>query len=237
MLFDGVDITSYFRVKEIFGRGMIKNEISLKQMQGMDGSFYVRKRIPSRRLRIKGNIVTEIGEDLRVKVDQLNRILNVDKPVSIIFPDEPNFEYFGIPSRANDGEENFFMHKGELEIICPDPIKYGKEIIKTVDSGSIILNNAGSSNVYPTVDINIDANYSELTLSNGLDELRIIFNFTIGDTVKLDFNKRKVYINGNLNMSVIDLNKPTFFPVRLGDNTITITPALDATITYRESWL
>ena len=87
MIFNGIDLTPYLRIKTIRGRGLSPNELTMIEIPGMDGAYFSEKRIPARVLEIEADIRAGNRKDLREKLDQLNGILSVNKPVPITFPD------------------------------------------------------------------------------------------------------------------------------------------------------
>jgi predicted phage tail component-like protein len=236
LIFNGTDLTPYLKIKKISGRGPVKREIYIKEIAGKDGGYYQKKRRPVRVLTIEADIKSQDEFELRDKIDELNGILNVDGPSSIVFPDEPEKEYFGIPEINDDGDEFLYYHKGALIIVCPDPNKYGQSKNVSLSSGLATVAISGNEKVKPTLNVTFTSSASNFSISNGIDTLNIIYDFVATDTLELDFAKKKVKINGIVNMLTIDLNNPIFFDFVPGNNNITINPATTATLTYREAW-
>jgi predicted phage tail component-like protein len=234
MLFNGIDLTPYFREKAITGRGILSRIVTLKEMPNRPGAYFQKKKRPVRVLNITGDVRADTPELLRTTMDELNGILDVPSPVPIVFPDEPNITYYGIPEAADDGEEYTFIHKGGMTILCPDPDKYGQTFTPSFSAGALAINHGGTVEAYPTMNVTMDVASPDLVLSNGADTLRIIYDFIIGDTLEINFKTRKVTINGVVNMPTVDLNNPNFFPLMPGPNNLTIVPATTATVTYRE---
>lgn len=231
-----MDLTPYLKIKTITGRGIVNRDVEMIEVPGIDGAHYKRKKRPPRPLGIESNIIAKGRTDLRLMIDELNGILAVDEPKSIIFPDEPNIEYFGIPAQTGENDEFFFMHQGQMTIICPNPDKYGSEKVYNFTSGAIALTNNGTADAKPIIDVTMDVASSDLVISNGEKTLRVIYDLVIGDALQIDFQKRKVFINGVLQMTAVDLNNPHFFALKPGENNLTITPATTASLTYREMW-
>src|SRR5690606_33120615 len=121
----------------------------------IDGAYYSQKRRPPRVIEIEADIRASNREELRTKLDQLNAILDVDQPVPIVFPDEPDMIYYGIPESTGEGNEYTFLHQGQLTIICPDPYKYGDEVIVEFPSDVVTVTNEGTTEADPVFDLEV----------------------------------------------------------------------------------
>ncbi|CDQ41513.1 distal tail protein Dit [Virgibacillus salexigens] len=174
MLFNDIDLSPYLRIKKITGRGMTNRELSLLEVPGMSGAHLERINLPPRPLGIEANIKAMNRQELRNKIDELNGILSVSEPVSIIFPDEPNVVYYGIPEQAGEDDEFPFMHQGQLTIICPDPYKYEKE--KTMEFGSDagIVTNEGTTEVEPIFELEVTKKVPFALIQNQHEEYMLI---------------------------------------------------------------
>src|SRR5690625_3577628 len=118
MIFNGIDMSEYFRVNEITGRGLGPQEIQMIEVLGRDGAYYAGKRLPSRELTVKITIVAEDPETLREKIVDINEIFDVEEPVAIKFPDEMKYTYFGIPTDISESYEFTYFHQTQFTIIC-----------------------------------------------------------------------------------------------------------------------
>ena len=155
MIFNGIDLSPYLRIKEIHGRGISPSELTLIDVPAMDGAYYSQKRRPPRVIEIEADIRASNREELRTKLDQLNAILDVDQPVPIVFPDEPDMIYYGIPESTGEGNEYTFLHQGQLTIICPDPYKYGDEVIVEFPSDVVTVTNEGTTEADPVFELEV----------------------------------------------------------------------------------
>lgn len=237
MIINGVDLTPYFRDKSIKGRGIVKHNVQLKDIVNKPGAYYQKKKRPPRVLIIEGDVRANNPEELRTTIDTLNGLLDFPSPVSVKFNDEPNMEYFGIPEESDEGDEYTFLHRGAIKIICPDPDKYGLTKTPAFAAGALTINYLGTAEAYPVISGTITAATSSIEIKKGTRSMKVNYNFIVGDTFSFDFKKRKITINGVINMPTLDLNKYDFFELSRGNNVLTITPSINATVTYREAWL
>ncbi|NIK12878.1 distal tail protein Dit [Alkalibacillus almallahensis] len=173
MQFNGIDLTPYLKIKSITGRGMTSYEISSLSVRGMDGAHYERKKRPPRPLNIEADIITNNREELRDKINELNEILSVNEPVPVVFLDEPDITYYGVPESSSEDDELFFKHSGTLTIICYDPDKYGPVKEKGLTEQGTIINVEGTQATKPTFEFDVLAPITFAMVSNG-DEYMMI---------------------------------------------------------------
>lgn len=196
MIFNGVDLGDYLKIKSIRGRGLSPNELVLIDIPGMDGSYMQDKKRPIRLIEIEGNIKAENREELRTKIDDLNGILSVDEPVPINFYDEPNMTYYGMPRETAENNEFTFMHESVLTIVCLDPYKYGPEKQEELEFQTTI-NNEGTAESYPIFELEVLAPITYAMVQNHLDEYLLIGVPSDDDVVAVDTRSSVLYENGS----------------------------------------
>ncbi|MDC3414263.1 distal tail protein Dit [Terrihalobacillus insolitus] len=144
LIFNGVDFDTRFNgaffVDSIDGRGVMAQETNRISVPNRDGSYYQDKRRPERPLKVTVTMVGSSLEDIRLKVDELNSILDVKNPASIVFKDEPTMTYYGILDGQPDWNEIIYMGQGTLTFICPDPNKYGSTHSQTISTSPATFN-------------------------------------------------------------------------------------------------
>src|SRR5690625_6707352 len=107
MHFNGIDLNEIFRITDIEGRGPFMQEILRQSISCRDGSYRIDRRIPERRLNVERRILAKNKENLREKVNYLNRILYTNVAVAIVFSDEPDVTYYGEYAGGAGWEEKF----------------------------------------------------------------------------------------------------------------------------------
>ncbi|GAA0422854.1 hypothetical protein GT022_17665 [Agaribacter marinus] len=99
------------------------------------------------------------------------------------------------------------------------------------------VNVQGSVEAYPIITAVTQKEIPYIKLSVGNAALKLHYPFKKNDTVKVDFDKRKVFINDELQMTSVDLTDADFFPLTPGLNEIQTVPAMQLEVKYRERWL
>lgn len=173
MLYNGIDLTSYFRIKAIRGRGLTNQEISTFTIPGMDGDYVSRVDTPSKILEVDVRIS---NGDLRGTIDDLNGILATKVPVPIVFPDEPNRTYYGIFEATGEVLEypHLGIHDAMIIIRRPDPYKYGPETHKDFNGDSTIITNTGTAETDPIFELTVEKTVTFAMVQNQDDEYMMI---------------------------------------------------------------
>lgn len=170
MLFNNIDLSSYFKIKEINGIGLVSKEISQINLAGMDGTYPSQQKRPARNITVSISIRAKNREELRGKIENLNQILSVEEPVPIIFPYQPDRTYYGMPELINEGVEYPHKHDTEIHIICFDPYKYGPEVNVPFNGDSIVINNVGTGRANPVIELVAKEHVAFAMVQNQNDE-------------------------------------------------------------------
>jgi len=154
IIYNGIDLSSYLRITDIRGRGIVEVEFNEMTVPGRDGSYFVSKRKPKRIIENDYKISASTQTELRQKIDELNAILDVDGPVPIEYADEPGKTYYGMAYSDGQSQQILSYEKGTLFFVCFDRYKYGPIITQTINDPSggeanpIVLND-GTAETYP----------------------------------------------------------------------------------------
>lgn len=172
MLFNNIDLSSYFRIKDIRGRGLIQRHVNAIQAIGMDGEHHESVNTPPRPLEVDIRI---ISKNLRDTIDELNEILATDEPVPIVFPDEPNMTYYGIVETSIERSERPHLgwHDTTIVIRRSDPYKYGPEQIVEPETDEFIIENKGTAEADPVFTFEVKEPTTFAMVSNGEEYMMI----------------------------------------------------------------
>ncbi|RBP89401.1 putative phage tail component-like protein [Cytobacillus firmus] len=106
-----------------------------------------------------------------------------------------------------------------------------------IDLNSIEIDGNGPS--LPIFNVEFTANASEFQIMHGgtFGFVRLIYDFTPGDKVEIDMSKRKITLNGIVNMNILTFDS-TWFKLTPGKNYIHVLPDGVATVnySYRPRW-
>lgn len=142
----------YFLVNEVRGRELFTPNLQLATVPYMDGAYPVFSSVDPRIIEVDFTLKGKSFEDLRKKVDSLNRILNTRGEDTVItFDDEPDMYYYGQYSGYNHSLEHSRLLQGTIEITCTDPYKYSAEIVESFDESVFDIENAGNNSTKPVI--------------------------------------------------------------------------------------
>lgn len=152
--FNSIDLSSYFRVLGA-DRGIMPNkETELATVGVSHGSFVKSRKFAVRYIEVEVALVEDSTEDLQLKKRRLAGILSVDKPVKLIFSDEPDKYYLAEVDGATDIEQILGVGLGTITFMCADPFAYSvtEKSVKAVN-GVISVDYKGTAESYPVFEV------------------------------------------------------------------------------------
>lgn len=200
------DIEGY-RQLHISGRGIVPMNAYLVEVPGRPGAFFNYSQDEVREIEVTFQLSGKSSNHLRDQYEALNnrlREVNEEGMLSLRFIDEPEWEYFGVLTEADDKPEQSLQLIDSFKLICPSPLKY-----RTEQSSAGIIRLKHANQVLPEL--------IEGTVSNATDyiafknnDLRIGLkgNYNKGDKVRVEWFKDHVDITVN---SVNKLHELSFF--------------------------
>lgn len=109
-----------------------------------------------------------------------------------------------------------------------------KRWIELAQASQIFIEGNATTPIYLTAALEDDMPYVEFIYKD--QSLRLHYDFEEGDRVEVDFEKRKVFINGELSMTTIDIERADFFRLEMGENDIMTIPSMTLDVKYNERW-
>jgi len=131
------------------------------------GAYHKSTDIDVRPLEVPVRIKAESIADLQKIKEDLADWLITESVEELIFDDEPDRTYYAMIEGELDLDELVNRGKGTLNFICPDPYKYGLTKIQRSNTGTLTARNEGSVEALPTFEIEADADYTHIDVSNG----------------------------------------------------------------------
>lgn len=154
----------YFVVNEVIGRDIAPKNLNLISALGQDGAHYLGSTLQTRPLQIRFTMKGNSFDDLRKRMEDLNGILKSNEVLEIQFADEPDRFYYGVVNGGTEELERSKIHQGSIDIIRPDPYKYGAEVRQDFVNGAATVENVGVYETYPRFVFNVLNNITFLDL-------------------------------------------------------------------------
>lgn len=143
-----------YRTLSVSGREALSPEIESFHTGIRDGSSRKSRRYPERIITVKYQLISKSNEEFREAYNKLGGVLNTED-AQLIFRDEPDKYFIGIPSLVEEVEQGRNAVVGELEFLCLDPFKYSVveyEAIPDMLQGSILLDYRGTYKSFPILE-------------------------------------------------------------------------------------
>jgi len=130
------------------------------------------------------------------------------------------------------------MGQFSLTFIC-EPLAYGEQVTANFVSDSATVNNAGTCPTPAIIEATFTGAASEFKVTLGTKYVRVVHDFVLNDTLKIDTGTGAVLINGTRAMDKLDWQNSRFFDLPVGESTLSITPTgrCTAKVKYTPRWL
>lgn len=212
---------------------------SYVQVPGRNGSILYPQGLYDRYIELDCAYVGEDLPDIRVKAREIASWLYTQDRVVLSFDDEPNIYYRGKLAGKVDLEHIGKMAQFSLIFRC-EPFVYGGEEDQTFVSDAAAVDNQGTTEILPRFTVTFTDTAAEWKVTNqDSDYVRVVNNFTIGDTMEVNCKTGAILINGTRAMDKLDWQNSRVFDLRVGANTLTVTPAgvCNTTVYWTPSYL
>ncbi|GGE26260.1 distal tail protein Dit [Streptococcus himalayensis] len=175
MTFNKVDMSKYFRITDIIRP--IGNSRSITTDDAPDIGVNIQQiKIDAKVITVKFDMKTSTPQEMETLKHELAGVLNVNEPVKILFDDEPDKYYLGIPidDVTPDSLTRWFQ-RSEIKFLIPDGVAHSTTYKKldsfinaTVTSEKVVfdITNNGTTPAYPIITVNHDAENGYIGLVN-----------------------------------------------------------------------
>jgi predicted phage tail component-like protein len=211
---------------------------SYVQVPGRQGSIHFPRELADRRIEIDCAFVGSSLADIRTKARDIAAWLSVTDRASLSFDDEMGKTYRGKLASAVDFDHIGRLGQFSLTFIC-EPLAYGEQVTASFVSDSVTVTNAGTFSAPAIIEATFTGAASEFKVTLGTKYVRVVHDFVLNDTLKIDTGTGAVLINGTRAMDKLDWQNSIFFELAVGNNTLNITPTgkCTATVKHTPRWL
>lgn len=191
-------MSDYMRIIDVRGRGLTEQELTTVRVIGSDEDYITYRTKPPRYLEIDYEIRAKNKEELRKKIDAVSAIIETTEKVPIIFSDEPDMTYYGEYAGVEESVEyhHVGIHRGTIYILR-DKYKYGHEKVIEPSSDTFIVENEGTAEAEPIIELTATQKATFAMISNGEDEYNLIGRPANVDEQLVDEKVRVLYERGD----------------------------------------
>lgn len=112
-----------YRTLNVSGREMLQADVKDRTIGLIDGSEYLGKRYPARKITVTYQLAANSDTEFREAFNTLNALLDASQ-VQVIFNDEPDKYFTATKTSHTDPDPGRNVVTGQIELYCSDPFKY-----------------------------------------------------------------------------------------------------------------
>lgn len=239
MIFNGIDLTRYFKIKDIRKSMLAPVENSLYGIPGKPGKRLGTTQLGVRYIEVDIRLKSKTKDGLNMDTRRLASMLYSEDLVKLFLPDDSGLYYMAKLDGNTDLTRILTYNDTTLSFICPDPLAYGRTRLVEVRNSTLI--NSGSYETSGFFTTKIESNLSHLliTLQNTGEFIRVNHNFVPGDIVTINLageeaEDEMVYKNGQSIMRDVHFSSD-FFHLPSGE--FEITSNVPTKLQFVERWL
>jgi predicted phage tail component-like protein len=211
---------------------------SYVQVPGRQGSILFPRELADRRIELDCAFVEPSLADIRTKAREIAAWLNVTDRANLSFDDETGKTYKAKLASAVDFDHIGRMGEFSLSFAC-EPLAYGSEVTTNFANDSATVANAGTYSAPAIIEATFTDVASEFKVTLGTEYVRVVHDFEVNDTLKIDTGTGAILLNGSRAMDKLDWQNSRFFDLPVGESTLNITPTgkCTATVKFSPRWL
>lgn len=208
------------------------------QVPGRNGSILFPRELADRRIDIDCAFVGSSLADIRTKARDIAAWLNTTDRANLSFDDETGKTYKAKLASAVDFDHIGRMGQFSLTFVC-EPLAYGTEATTNFANDSATVANAGTFPTPAIIEATFTGAASEFKVTLGTKYVRVVHDFEVNDTLKIDTGTGAILLNGSRAMDKLDWQNSIFFELATGNNILSIAPTgkCTATIKHTPRWL
>lgn len=241
--FNNNKIPAFVRVQKVHVQTLPSIGVNLKSIVGSSGCLAGHTTLGEKKIICDVIVVMPTGYTLQKCSRELAVWLRGDnfKLSPLIISDDKEVRYWAKVNASVDLTDLLVAGQGTIEFVVPSGDCEAVEDVNVSGSNSITVNNTGTKEVYPVINLRIGKAVTEGTvlLQNTTtgDSLSLFGTFKAGDTFTIDCNKNLVKKGDTLAMNMLSLTSK-FFNLQLGKNVISCgNSGTEIAVTYRNKYL
>ena len=185
--------------------------------------------------------ISDTFSDLRSRARNIAAWLGQTSYKPLIFTDEPDKYYLAKIYDAVSVEKIVNLTPGETATVnfeC-QPLAFGELITSIFVNDFVVTTNIGTYQTSLIIEAVFTADASEFKITKGTEFIKVVHAFKTNDTLKINTGTGSILINGVVAMNKLDWQNSRFFALRVGANTLSITPTsrCNTTVYWTPSYL
>lgn len=208
------------------------------QVPGRQGSVHFPRELNDRHIDLDCAFVEANLPDLRTRAREIAAWLHTADRAILSFDDEPGKHYKGKLLLSVDFSHLATMGEFRITFLC-EPLAYSELVSTNFANDAATVTNAGTYQAQAIIEATFTGATSEFKVTCGTEYIRVVNNFVLNDTLKIDTGTGVILINGTRAMDKLDWQNSIFFELAVGQNALSITPTgkCTATVKHIPRWL
>ena len=207
---------------------------SYVQVPGRQGSVLFPRELQDRYIDLDCAFIEKNFPDIRIRAREIAAWLYTEGRGILSFNDEPDRYYRGKIASQVDFEHMATMGQFSLTFRC-EPLAYGGEQTVNFVNDTVTVDNQGTFESQPVFTAAFTGAASEWKVTGpGDNYIRVVNNFKVGDTLEVTATGA-ILINSIRALDKLDWQNSRFFPLRVGESTLIVTPT--GVCATRVSWI
>lgn len=208
------------------------------QVPGRQGSIHFPRELNDRHIDLDCAFVEKNLPNLRTRAREIAAWLYTQGREILSFDDEPDRYYRGKLLLSVDFSHLATMGEFSLTFIC-EPLAYGELVSTNFANDAATVTNAGTRPTPAIIEATFTDTATELKVTLGTEYVRVVHDFEVNDTLKIDTGTGAILINGQRAMDKLGWQNSRFFSLAVGQNALSITPTgkCTATVKHIPRWL
>lgn len=149
-----------------------RNRMLLK-IPGRPGAIVTESETDIRSFPLPIIIIASTMKERLERIEELSSFILSDKPQEWKFDKYPNRTLYAMIDGGMDIDEMYEIGEGKLNVICPDPYKYGPSKILPFVDGAVTVHNNGTIDVSPVIEATVLEDITYLDVFNNDGYMRI----------------------------------------------------------------
>lgn len=205
------------------------------QAPGRQGSILYPRGLNDRYIDLDCAFVEKNLPDLRTRAREIAAWLHTTDRAILSFDDEPDKYYWGKLLLSVDFSHLATMGEFRLNFVCK-PLAYGGEQTVNFVNDTVTVDNQGTFESQPVFTAAFTGAASEWKVTGpGDNYIRVVHAFQAGDALEVNAATGAILINGTRALNKLDWQNSRFFPLRVGESTLIVTPT--GVCATRVSWI
>lgn len=154
--YNGFNLNEIMKIQNVTRPLLAERETKVLEIPNKDGGQLQHVRHKPKKIPVDIAIIGRNHEEIRNNARVAGSILNVRKPVPIVFSDEPHLTFYGLLADASELNQIHVVGKGTINLLFPDPHGYEEsnpQILTVTGQQTAIVDHDSNTEIFPVIKV------------------------------------------------------------------------------------